>query len=136
MKKLFFISILLILAACNTKPQAINYGNDHCDFCEMTIVDQSFASQAVTDKGKQYKYDAIECMLQDQLQNQYTIATNLVSDYKNPGEMLNAYKAMFVINDSIKSPMGGNIAAFKDKSNKAGKLWSWNELQEKYSDHD
>jgi copper chaperone NosL len=82
----------------------------------MTIVSQAYSAQAVSQKGKQYKYDAIECMLNDQLQHNYDMAVNLVADFEQPGTMIDVHKAGFVINDSIKSPMGGNLAAFKKES--------------------
>ena len=116
MKKIIYLFVLGLFAACSNEPQPIDYGNDNCDFCEMTIVSQAYSAQAVSQKGKQYKYDAIECMLNDQLQHNYDMAVILVADFEQPGTMIDVHKAGFVINDSIKSPMGGNLAAFKKES--------------------
>lgn len=61
--KFFSIFLLLfVLTSCSNKIQDINYGSDSCDFCSMGIVDQGHASQLVTTKGKNFKFDAIECM--------------------------------------------------------------------------
>lgn len=136
MKKISYLLILGLFAACSNEPKPIDYGNDNCNFCEMTIVSQVYSSQAVSDKGKQYKYDAIECMVKDQLQHNYDMAVHLVANYEEPGSMINVNKAGFVINDSIKSPMGGNLAAFKKESaiikDAEEGTYSWNELMKHF----
>lgn len=53
----------MLLSACTPKAQSITYGADMCHFCKMNIVDVQHASEIVTKKGKVFKYDAIECML-------------------------------------------------------------------------
>ncbi len=60
---IFLVSQLL--SSCQPRPEPIHYGQDACDFCRMTIVDKQHAAQMVTEKGRVYKYDAIECMLND-----------------------------------------------------------------------
>jgi len=124
--------MLGLLTSCSNEPQPIDYGNDNCNFCEMTIVSQVYSAQAVSRKGKQYKYDAIECMVNDQLQNNYDMAVNLVANYEQPGTMIDVDNARFVINDSIKSPMGVNLAAFKKESpvvrDGSEGIFSWLEL--------
>ena len=57
--------LFLSLAACTVAPVPINFGSDGCHFCKMTIVDKQHAAELVTSKGKAYKYDAIECMIDD-----------------------------------------------------------------------
>jgi len=138
MKKYIFFIASLLLVACSTEPEPISYGNDACDFCEMTIVDKSFASQSVSDKGKQFKYDAIECMVNDQLQKDTKMAVQLVSNFDKPGDMLKVNGAKFVKNDSINSPMGGNLAAFSKENpivkNAQEDIFSWKELQLKFKE--
>lgn len=116
MKKIIYLLVLVLFTACSSEPQPIDYGKDNCDFCEMTIVSKAYAAQAVNEKGKQYKYDAIECMMNHQLQHNYDMPVNLVANFEKPGTMINVNEANFVIKDSIKSPMGGNLAAFKQES--------------------
>ena len=144
MKKLYYTAFTIILCAlfsCETAPEAINYGSDACAFCKMTIVDQQHASQYVTSKGKQFKFDAIECMLNEfsekTTENIYVI---LVADYGNPGSMTDAKNATYLISPEIKSPMGAFLSAFsdQDKAKKAlqensGKLYTWASIKEKYS---
>lgn len=132
MKKILYLFMLGLLTACSNEPQPIDYGNDNCNFCEMTIVSQAYSAQAVSQKGKQYKYDAIECMVNDQLEHNYDMAVNLVANFEQPGTMIEVDSARFVINDSIKSPMGGNLAAFKNDSpvvsDVSEGIFSWKEL--------
>lgn len=64
MKKIIkLLFMYMLLSACTPKAQSITYGADMCHFCKMNIVDVQHASEIVTKKGKVFKYDAIECML-------------------------------------------------------------------------
>ena len=94
----------------------------------------------VTKKGKQIKYDAIECMVQDNLQNYEAseIAIMLVADYEEPGSMLPAQEASFVIDKKINSPMGANLAAIKKDSNQEefSEVYTWNELKKLFLNED
>lgn len=101
----------MLLASCTLETTPIRYGEDACHHCEMTIVDKAYAAQAVSSKGKQYKYDAIECMALDLLEDDYEPAIQKVADYTRPDNMIAVDKAVFIINDSIKSPMGKHLAA-------------------------
>ncbi|MCK5638192.1 MAG: nitrous oxide reductase accessory protein NosL [Flavobacteriaceae bacterium] len=136
-----FTVFLLIFSSCSVEPEKINFGSDACRFCKMTIVDQQHAAQYVTAKGKQFKFDAIECMLND-LEEITTenISTFLVSDYGNPGSMTDATTATYLISEEIKSPMGAFLSAFSSKvkaeeihKKSGGKLYSWTTIKEKYS---
>lgn len=129
MKNLFYLFVLMLLLSCSNDPKPIDYGNEACDFCDMTIVSNSFAAQAVSDKGKQFKYDAIECMVHDLSQNNTPMALQQVANFLKPGEMIPVKNAVFIINDSINSPMGANLAAVKTKpANAATGIFSWKEL--------
>ena len=140
MKKIIYLFVLVLFVACSNEPQPIDYGKDNCDFCEMTIVSKAYAAQAVSEKGKQYKYDAIECMVNHQLQHNYEMPVNLVANFEQPGTMVNVNEANFVINDSIKSPMGGNLAAFKQESavvnTESGDIFNWQELRTIFLEND
>lgn len=117
---------LFVVMACSNEPQPINYGHDACSFCEMTIVSKNFAAQAVSSKGKQFKYDSVECLVHHLGQEEMEMEMVWVTDYQHPGVMIEAHKAFFVINDSVKSPMGANLAAIRhDRTN----TLSWEELQ-------
>ena len=53
------------LVSCTVEPEPINYGGDQCEFCKMNVVDKAHAAQYVTSKGKQFKFDAIECLVRE-----------------------------------------------------------------------
>jgi copper chaperone NosL len=137
----FFAISLLFFISCSLEPEKINYGSDACHFCQMTIVDQQHAAQYVTAKGKQFKFDAIECML-----NEFSEITTddvsviLVADYGDPGNMTAARNATFLISPEIKSPMGAFLSALSTKEeaiklqkNKGGNLYNWNELLQHFN---
>jgi len=139
-----FISVVLLvlIISCKVEPQPIEYGKDQCSFCKMNVVDKTHASQYVTKKGKQFKFDAIECMIHDLSEkNEEDISLFLVANYGNPGEMIDAKTATFLISKEIKSPMGANLSAFSSK-NKAeelqqkhgGENYTWETLKQKLSD--
>ena len=141
MKNLLLLTGLsLFLLACEIKPAEINYGADGCSFCTMTIVDNQHAAQLVSDKGKVFKYDAIECMLNDlKTRSENEIGMLLVNDYNSPGELVNALEATYLISESIPSPMGAFLSAGKDESQmislkeiSGGDLFTWSTLRKKY----
>lgn len=114
---IFLLSVVVI--SCSTQPKAINYGSDKCSFCQMTIVDRQHASQIVTVKGKPYKYDAIECMMNDLKKWERPAPAELVvNDYDAPGEFINATEAYYLISEKIPSPMGAFLTAFSSSESR------------------
>ena len=141
--KLFLGTIVLLLTiSCKVEPEAIEFGKDQCDFCKMNIVDKTHAAQFVTAKGKQFKFDAIECVVNYVGQNsEEKIAVLLVADYGNPGEMTDAETAAYLISTEIKSPMGANLSGFSLKNTAeeyqqkhSGEIYTWETLKQKLSD--
>ena len=139
MKTLKIITTLVVLGllwSCNISPKPIEYGQDACHFCKMTIVDKIHAAEVVTAKGKVYKFDATECMIN--FLNEFdtsTIALYLSNNFTNPEELIDATQATFLISENVPSPMGAFLTAFKTKdaakivlNEKGGKLYSWDEL--------
>lgn len=105
------------MASCKVGPQPIAYGTDGCHFCSMTIVDKQHVSQIVTEKGKAFKFDAVECMM-NHLNDIGTgqVSLFLVADYARPGEFLDATQATYLISPNIPSPMGEFLSAFGSQS--------------------
>jgi len=139
MKSIFGILIitLLLVSSCKVEPEQINYGKDTCHYCSMTIVDNQHASELVTAKGKVYKYDAIECLINDLKKRDSTeVGMLMVNDYSNPGELISAESATFLISEEVPSPMGAFLSAFKNKadaeaikSENGGKLYDWQSVK-------
>jgi len=130
------IALLFLFLSCNVSPKPIDYGSDGCFFCKMTIVDKLHAAEIVTKKGKVYKFDATECMVNflkefDQSEIEFYLSNN----YTDPGSLIDAKKATFLISKNISSPMGAYLTAFKNKidaektqSEKGGTLYNWDKL--------
>lgn len=140
---LYLIISALLLTSCGIEPKEIDYGNDHCHFCDMTVVDNTHASEYVTKKGKAYMFDAIECMVNEinKSQNEKDLALILVADYENPGKLIDAHNASFLISKEIKSPMGKFLSAFSTEerakaaqAEHGGSIYTWEKLKEKLSE--
>ena len=103
----------------------------------MTIVDQQHAAELVTDKGKVFKFDAIECLLNYKMENEdVNFAFHLVNVYESPKDLIPAEESYFLISKSIPSPMGAYLTAFKNEAavkeiqnEKGGEIYTWESLQ-------
>jgi len=142
-KKVIFILsgiVILLTTSCSIKPKKIEYGKDACYYCKMNIVEKTHAAEIVTKKGKDFKYDAIECLLNDiEDRDRDKIALFLVTDYMTPEKLINAENATFLISKTIKSPMGANLSAFENKEDaltyiieENGTIYNWSELQKHF----
>ncbi|MBT8265416.1 MAG: nitrous oxide reductase accessory protein NosL [Bacteroidia bacterium] len=137
LKHMSLFIIALFLLGCSAKPEPIDYGNDGCYFCKMTIVDKIHGAELVTIKGKVYKYDAAECLVQ--MLNEFDpndIGLLLTNHYNQPEELIDATKAIYLISKNIPSPMGANLSAFSElkyaqevQAEKGGDIYSFEELK-------
>jgi len=142
LKPFIGICILLLTISCKIEPESIVYGKDQCSFCMMNIVDKTHASQYVTKKGKQFKFDAIECLINNLSEkSEDDLAIILVANYIKPGEMIDAKSATYLISKEIKSPMGANLSAVStiEKAQElqqkfSGEIYTWETLKERLSD--
>lgn len=106
----------LLLIGCSKEPKPISYGEDECEFCKMLVMDKRYGSEMVTAKGKIYFFDSIECLVGyiDNLKMTKDDYHSLwVSNYADPGNIIDAEKAVYLKNDSLRSPMGLNVLAVK-----------------------
>ena len=116
--KLFLASSMIVLAACaKTGVQEIAVGKDQCDNCKMTISEPKYATQLITEKGRNYKFDDVSCLKDYEVSNAETTvnAAEYVVDFPS-GKFIEATTATFIKGGDIKSPMGGNTQAFTDKA--------------------
>ena len=63
MKMISLILALALFLSCNTEPVPLRYGKDACHLCKMTLMDKKFGGELVTGKGKVYKFDDVNCMI-------------------------------------------------------------------------
>ena len=102
----------------------------------MNIVDQQHSAQMVTKKGKAFKFDATECMINYLKEtDSKEVGLLLVADYNNPRDLIDANSATFIISENIPSPMGEFLTAVPTKEEaltlkkaKEGDIYSWDEL--------
>lgn len=128
----------VLLASCSPKPEPIAFGKDGCHTCKMTLMDQKFGAEIVTKKGKVFKFDDANCMLNYIRTNgiaEQELANILIIDYSTPGELIDARTALYVSSGEVRSPMAGNLAAFGDETSRTlfnekwqGTLLRWDEL--------
>ena len=141
MKTLFLLATIASLTiACSPSPSPIEYGSDMCEFCKMTIVDQQHAAELVTEKGKVYKFDAIECMIPFRNQSVEKYSFVLVNDFEQPGTLINAETSHFLISQNVPSPMGAFLTGFSNYASaskmaetKGGEIYNWPDIQIKIS---
>ena len=111
-----FIILISSFSSCEIGPQAIEYGNDQCASCKMMISDARFGAELVTLKGRIYKYDAIECMVEHVVKTEEEFAYYMVTDFTDPGKLIDAKTASFLISENRPSPMGAFLSAYQSKA--------------------
>ena len=132
------IALLIFLASCSADPRPIAYGQDGCYHCKMTLMDPKFGGELVTEKGKVFVFDDVNCMLQfmDSEDGKTQLYKHiLVTDFVNPGVLLDASLAFYLKSEEFKTPMASQIVAFpdydmlKEYKNKTGGVYlAWGEL--------
>jgi copper chaperone NosL len=114
---LIFIFFSFGFMACQSGPAPIKYGQDACDFCRMTISDNRFGCEWVNTKGKASRFDDIHCLAAWMKKEQAKTDKGKIylTDFAHPGTLQEAAGLSLLKSDALKSPMGGNIAAFASK---------------------
>ena len=135
--KRFLIALipLLILAACSADPRPIVLGQDACHHCKMTLMDPKYGAELVTEKGKIFIFDDVNCMLgymDSEEGKSQTFKHVLVMDYLNPGTLIDAN---YLKSPEFKTPMASEVVAFPDyqllkeyKAKNGGVYLAWGEL--------
>jgi len=132
---IFLLNLLFLITSCGSEPEPINYGQDECEFCRMQISDNRYGSELVTDKGKVYKFDSIECLIEFALTKNLVGDANqkfLVTDFATPETFLDATNAFYAHNENFRSPMGLNVSAFDSEISRqkfvaenSGQILNW-----------
>lgn len=108
---------LIFLSACNSGPQPIKYGQDACAFCKMSISEQNFGAELITNKGRIFKFDDTHCLVgyRDKNIDSNEIKKIYFVNFLEPHNFIEAHKAHFLKSDELHSPMGGNTGAFENE---------------------
>lgn len=130
--------ILITTVSCNTIPEPLKTGVDNCHYCKMTISDVRFGAELVTTKGKIYKFDDTHCIIsfikKGELQSE-NIKTIYLVNYSGNHQLVDVNKTLLLQSADLKSPMGGNVAAFDHMDSLlviqkrfSGSIVTWNNL--------
>ncbi len=129
---------LLTISSCNAGPEPLKTGVDNCYFCKMTLSDARFGAEIVTKKGKVFKFDDIHCLLSYLSAKEpgpADVKNIYLADFAADHKLINADHALLLRSAELKSPMGGNIAAFGIKDSLTdvqkrfvGEELTWNQL--------
>lgn len=145
MKPAMALVILLSVSmlSCSIGPEPIRFGEDGCFNCKMTISDQRFGAEVVSNKGKVYKFDDLNC-LNDFLKTDFLPAAEikhtLAVDFSHPGQLIPAEQAFFLKNEALKSPMRSDVATFSTEADRkkvsgevgGGTAMSWSEIRKNF----
>jgi len=141
MKNFVILFVVLAVQACSVKPEPIAYGKDMCHACKMTLVDPKFGAEILTKKGKIYKFDDMNCLV-----NFYTsgyeekdnVQQVLVIDFATQEKLIDVNTAHFVLSEGVRSPMASGVAAFSSLEglNSYNTAWkgeqlTWDEVVQK-----
>jgi len=142
-KKLFaIIAFVFLMASCSVGPEPIAYGHDGCVYCEMTIMDHRYGTELVTDKGKVFKFDSIECLvryLKEGAAEQNNVKLLLLTTFNLPESLEDANHSYILHSKGMPSPMGMFLTAFKDEATakkfqqeNGGTIYTWQELLDNF----
>ncbi len=139
---LVIIVTLLFLNSCAIEPQPLLYNKDACHTCKMILMDKRFGAEVITKKGKVFKFDDSNCMINflnsEEIKKDETAFT-LIVDFAQPGKLMPAAQSFFLKSDEVHSPMNGGVAAFATEQvmKEYKKKWNaiylgWGEMQVEY----
>lgn len=139
MKTLLLSSILaFFLISCSSDPRTINYGEDVCHHCKMKLMDPHFGAEVVTQKGKIFIFDDVNCLvsfIESGEVAEEDFKHFLIADYSKPETLTDASTAFYLKSENFKTPMASNIVAFADyetlkayKTTNGGVYMAWAEL--------
>lgn len=142
MKKIASLFLVCFLVACSGaktyEPEEINPDIDVCVVCNMSIVAEQYATEAILKDGTVHKFDDIGCMVEwMNKQNNDDIAKLYVRDVTN-GEWIELEKAVYAYDPNYWTPMNYGVVSFANEQHaKAymeqegeGQLWTYEQLKQ------
>lgn len=105
-------ALALAFAACGVPgPRPVLLNEDQCAYCRMEVTDARFAAEAITRTGRIHVFDSIECLAGYAAgAERGTVASLWVTDAEHPGTFVKAEAAGYLLDSSIRGPMGRAIA--------------------------
>lgn len=133
------VSVAALLAACGSPaPRPLAYDAEVCSHCHMTLSDRRFGAELVLATGRVIPFDDTGCLISFLAGDSATAAavhTIQVTDFLPPHALLDAAGAVFLVSDSIRTPMDYHIAALAARSADSvraalgGELMSWDQAR-------
>lgn len=123
MKKwLIWIVGPFLLAGCSQnqsyEPEEINPEIDVCEICNMSIMNEYFATEVVSTEGERYKFDDIGCMVEflekELVLDKEEVVKRYVRDIHS-GEWIEIEQAYHAHDSDFWTPMANGVVSFKNK---------------------
>ena len=137
-KTVILFTLTILCHSCTVKPEPLIMGKDACYTCKMSLMDQKFGAEIVIKKGKVYKFDDLNCMINfnnSEFEPSENIAFRVVADFAHPQKLIDATQAFYIQSEHVKRPMGCHVAAFEKKEDLTtfkkeleGVILDWQEL--------
>jgi copper chaperone NosL len=109
------VILLGLIAACGSPgPRPLAYHTESCAHCQMTLADRRFGGELVLRTGRVIPFDDAGCLL-TYLAQEPDVAARAhsvwVADFLPPHALIEAGQAVFLVSDSIRTPMDFRMAA-------------------------
>jgi len=142
---LFIYSLFFVaLANCTSKKvEPIDFNHDSCHYCKMLITDKRFGAEIVASKGKNYKFDSLECMQNFEGEQPDKVGAEgkryVVDTSSQEGVLILVDEAFYFVDPKIRSPMGlGFMTSSSEEglkklvgADKSNQFIRWNEVKSK-----
>jgi len=119
---LLVVCVLLLIGCGSAELHPVELlPDDLCAFCKMAISEKRFASELITQDGEALKFDDIGCLIRFRKEGshpEWLAATFFVVDFETH-EWLRSEEAYFVKSKQFKTPMDGNLVAFRAEASAA-----------------
>lgn len=103
---------MLVLPSCKSGPVAIEYGKDECAGCKMILMDKHYGTEFITDKGKVFKFDDVNCLVDFMNGKKAPVGKAVIIDFNQPNQFLEVGNAVYLKHHKLRTPMGSYLAAF------------------------
>lgn len=117
---LYALPLLLLLGGCGESgfpPEEINPEKDACEVCNMSIIEEAYATEVIAKDGTVYKFDDIGCMvkfLQDEKGKTMEKSDLYVRDFESL-EWVHLEDAYHVYHPDTVTPMAYGVVSFSSK---------------------
>lgn len=128
--------LLVTTLACTREHtwEPILLSKESCHYCRMVISDKRFGAEFVTNQGKVYKFDSVECMMHFYKDNRDLKGRTYIVDSFSENQLVDFKQASIVLDPNVRSPMGKGFFASgsreiieKNNSNKY-KIMDWTDV--------